>query len=203
MSTRRRLLMAMCLKKPRLPREFQEVEFLESTGTQYIDTGIIPQNHIGIKAKISLSYNIDFNCLISAGETDQQLIFLMGTSISYFKYFAQGNASSFGFSYIINNIHNIEITKNGNILINGRIYASSEYQEPISSNLYLLRRTDGTQWFYGKLYSCKIYDNDVIVRNYVPCYRKSDDVAGLYDLVNDVFYTNAGTGQFIVGGDVR
>ena len=127
----------------------------------------------------------------------------MGASLTFFKYFAQGPASNFEFSYIINTKHNIEITKNGNILINGHLYTGSKYKEPISSNLYLLRRANGTQWFYGKLYSCQIYDNNVIVRNYVPCYRKSDGVAGFYDLVNGVFYTNAGTGQFIIGGIVR
>ncbi len=37
----------------------------------------------------------------------------------------------------------------------------------------------------------------------IPCYRISDKVAGMYDLVNDVFYTNNGTGTFVVGGDVQ
>ena len=48
----------------------------------------------------------------------------------------------------------------------------------------------------AKLYSCKIWDNDVLIRDFVPCYRKSDNVIWLYDMVNDVFYTNAGTGSF-------
>lgn len=37
----------------------------------------------------------------------------------------------------------------------------------------------------------------------IPCYRISDKVAGMYDLVNDVFHTNKGTGTFVVGGDVQ
>jgi len=37
----------------------------------------------------------------------------------------------------------------------------------------------------------------------IPCYRIADKVAGMYDLVNDVFYTNSGTGTFVVGGDVQ
>lgn len=37
----------------------------------------------------------------------------------------------------------------------------------------------------------------------IPCYRTADKVAGMYDLVNDVFYTNKGTGTFVVGGDVQ
>lgn len=36
----------------------------------------------------------------------------------------------------------------------------------------------------------------------VPCYRKADTVIGFYDVVNDVFYTNEGTGTFVKGPDV-
>ena len=36
----------------------------------------------------------------------------------------------------------------------------------------------------------------------VPCCRKSDDVRGMYDLVNDVFYENKGTGNFEKGNDI-
>ena len=53
-----------------------------------------------------------------------------------------------------------------------------------------------------KIYYQKIWNNDVLIRNFIPCYRKSDDKPGMYDTVNDTFYTNAGTGEFVVGGDV-
>ena len=32
-----------------------------------------------------------------------------------------------------------------------------------------------------------------------PCIRKSDGAPGMYDIVNDVFYTNSGTGTFTTG----
>ena len=51
----------------------------------------------------------------------------------------------------------------------------------------------------GKIYYFKIYVNNVLVRNFVPAKRKSDNVLGLYDLVNNAFYTNAGTGTFTAG----
>ena len=50
--------------------------------------------------------------------------------------------------------------------------------------------------------SIKIYEQNVLVRNYIPCYRKADNVIGLYDKVNGVFYTNAGSGTFLKGSDV-
>jgi len=39
--------------------------------------------------------------------------------------------------------------------------------------------------------------------NLVPCYHKTDNVAGMYDLATSTFLTNNGTGTFIVGPDVN
>ena len=54
-----------------------------------------------------------------------------------------------------------------------------------------------------QLYGCKIWDDDILVRNFVPCYRVSDNKPGLYDLVNDEFLTNSGTGEFTLGPEVE
>lgn len=39
------------------------------------------------------------------------------------------------------------------------------------------------------------------VRRMYPCYRLSDNVAGMYDKLSDTFYTNSGSGSFTVGPD--
>jgi len=52
-----------------------------------------------------------------------------------------------------------------------------------------------------RLYYCRIYDGDMLVRNFVPCRRNSDGVLGVYDRVNDVFYANAGSDTFTAGSE--
>lgn len=52
----------------------------------------------------------------------------------------------------------------------------------------------------GKIYSCKIYNNDTLVRNFIPVKRNSDDVICLYDKVTRAYFLNQGTGNFISGG---
>ena len=52
------------------------------------------------------------------------------------------------------------------------------------------------------IYECAIWDNNILLKKFIPCYRKSDDVIGMYDVVNGVFYTNAGTGTFTKGNDI-
>ena len=53
----------------------------------------------------------------------------------------------------------------------------------------------------ARIYSCKIYSNSALIRQFVPCKNSSGEV-GLYDEVNNVFYGNAGTGVFIAGPEV-
>ena len=45
----------------------------------------------------------------------------------------------------------------------------------------------------GKLYSCQVYDNGTLVRDFIPALRLTDNEPGLYDDVNGVFYTSAYT----------
>lgn len=49
----------------------------------------------------------------------------------------------------------------------------------------------------------KIEQNGILVRNFIPCYRRADKLAGMYDIVGNVFYTNAGSGSFTIGPDVN
>lgn len=55
---------------------------------------------------------------------------------------------------------------------------------------------------YMKLYKAKCIIDNTLVRDFIPCYRKSDNEIGLYDLVNNTFYTNSGTGTFLKGNDI-
>ena len=52
------------------------------------------------------------------------------------------------------------------------------------------------------LYTFKVYQDGVLVRDYVPCYIKATNEVGLYDLVTKEFYHNLGSVPFIAGGNV-
>ena len=63
--------------------------------------------------------------------------------------------------------------------------------------------TGGAIW-KGKMFDFKVYDNGTLIRDLVPCKRDSDNMAGCYDLVNDVFYypPNYSTYQLTPGPEV-
>ena len=135
---------------------------------------------------------------------------MQGNQLSFVKssstyQFVSGNSSVSSQSWD-NKLHLIYANKNKLYIDNEEIYTAST--EPIISqnNVYLFAtNTTGTVGFGGgslKMYYFKIWNNDTLVRDYIPCYRTSDGVIGLYDLVENKFYTNSGTGNFSKGSDL-
>ena len=53
----------------------------------------------------------------------------------------------------------------------------------------------------GRFWHCKIWRGGELIRNYVPCVRKSDSKAGFYDLVNGTFNPSIGSAEFVAGMD--
>ena len=72
------------------------------------------------------------------------------------------------------------------------------YQASSDSSITL----SNSNWAYYKVFSCKIYDNDILARNFLPA-KNSSGTLGLYDTVNSTFYTNAGTGTFTAGPNIN
>ena len=196
----------------KIPSIYQEVEYIESTGSQYIDTGVL--NKGALKSKITFVYTD----LSSQQKGNLFGIYDTTTGDRSYINLTSGNKWQFGYgngnyyfvsnnSPIINTKYELEgiwastqqkLTINGNVMYSG----SETITKSDAVSAYLFG-TNGTN-FHGclKLYSCIIFDGENIIRNFIPCYRKSDGEIGLYDIVNGVFYTNEGTGTFVKGQNV-
>ena len=58
-----------------------------------------------------------------------------------------------------------------------------------------------TQLLLGKIYRFKFWQHGVLVRDMLPCTRDSDNAVGMYDIVNNSFYTSA-TATPLIAGEV-
>lgn len=102
-----------------------------------------------------------------------------------------------------------EIVQSRSTLLIDEVFQTSvslvSYNTELNMFIFALNKegVPNEQYACARLYDMKIYDNEDLVRDFVPCYRKSDNVIGLYDKVNRQFYTNAGTGIFSKGDDVQ
>ena len=210
----------------RVPYDYQEVEYLESNGSQYIDTLISTDSIGGMQAKIMVvsaeysTYKWSFggssgNKAEAYYATDGFGMILPPNGEVYFQINTRGyNLSS---TYTIGYVGDFSLLLSNS----GTTYSFSVppavpspitvQAEPIACtrNFYLftMNFADGVNLSTtnrNRFYSCEITNRqNQIVSNLIPCYRKADSVAGMYDNVNHRFLTNQGTGTFIVGSDVN
>ena len=189
-----------------LPSQYQQVEYIESTGTQYIDTGVIP--------KATLNGEFDLMSIDGGypfGSTNGQNIDYWGMNFNkgngtFQLYFGTGSYPLVS-SWQINMRYKISIINKKFYCDNNFLYDFSQTSNGFNFNtnksIYLFGLNyNGVAYSKFRFYAAKFYDDNVLIRNFIPCYRRSDNKPGLYDLVNNEFYTNQGTGDFIKGDDV-
>ena len=200
-------------KNKNLPNTYQEVEYIESSGTQYINTGYKPTTeNMVVECKFKLPNAINSLSLFGSNASSYPYFLTPYHSDGYgdkvFKHWVGTNGGLIAIA--LNEINNVKYTINNGTLTcnyNGS-QTSGSYPGSIQSgyNIYIFGKNNAGSSAERSngytLYSFKLYDNNTLVRDFVPCYRKSDNVIGLFDLVNKVFYTNAGSGTFTKGNDV-
>ncbi|MBQ9430549.1 MAG: hypothetical protein IJU44_03255 [Kiritimatiellae bacterium] len=114
-------------------------------------------------------------------------------------YNGYGNQGGGGGSPIPNGRHTVSVDRRF-------VLADEETRRTFSANTFQLeyplflfgQNRKGTPAFNGNdilCYSCQIYDNGEKVRDFIPCYRNGDNVAGLMDVVNGTFYQRQGGGS--------
>ena len=193
-----------------LPDGYTQVDYIESSGTQYIDTGYKPSHNTSVEFESIVTQTGSSSGFCGArtavsGSNDDKYVFIASyannNDVSYqFNFGSTSSVLSLDVSYLQKNLYLVNKNK---LYINNELKSFRSlvtFSTPY--NLYLMAiNTANTASLYAKckLYYCKIYDDENLVRNFIPCYRNSDNEVGLYDLVNNVFYTNQGTDVFTYG----
>lgn len=186
-----------------LPTEYQEVEYIESTGTQYIDTGYCATANTKVLTDVKvLSVPARNAWLFGSRNSDvtsrYELIWLDSEKVYRFYY----GTNNYTFSGVPSTGELAITTASTGATINGVSVTPAAATISSTNSIYIFSCHGGTasnETSYMRLFSFKIYEGNTLMRDFVPCYRKSDNAVGLYDLVNGVFYTNAGTGDFAKG----
>ncbi len=185
-----------------LPAGYTQVEYIESSGTQYIDTGFMPNQDTRVVVDIKiLDSQTTEGHICSVVDSSFYTLFFDPTQPGWYgSRYANGGVRTFPSNF--NNRNRVLIEKDKNITKIGNVSITetkSAFQSTRNLPIFC-RNANGTlnAHLKAKLYSCKIYDNGALIRDFVPC-RNSSGVVGLYDLVGKRFYQNAGTGTFIAG----
>lgn len=191
-----------------LPSGYKRLEYIQSSGTQYIDTGFKPNNNTKVVIDFELTENtgkhqIIFGARSSSSSGQYVLGFTGHRSPAVWRSDFGNNQVTFSSNLTWSGNHNA--TKNGNIctLDAESVTNTASTFESTANLLICAGNTGGSVDNYtkAKVYSCKIYDNGTLARDFIPCKNTSATI-GLWDDANSAFYGNAGTGTFTAGPEV-
>ncbi len=207
------------LKKDPLPEEYQMLDYAACSNSTmdaqtFIDTGVIPTNQTRFYLDFACTsgFRVKDTWFFGCFDRDKHMYMEVGFHQS------QGNPAHFytatGVQYSQTEdsaLRTVAWFKPGNyyyadVLHGRKLYA---FEEPVEQHLFLFSRQHmdreiaGTHDIFGhydlNIYACRIWQDGVPVRDYVPCLRLEDGRVGMYDLVEGRVYFSDGTEELLPG----
>lgn len=183
-----------------------ELEYIESTGTQWIRTGIFPDDNT-IKCEVKIAYSSTSTGQLMGSGTSGGARFNFGIESRKFRF-------GFGGSWFDANSEvstpdtkpHVFIldanTKTG--YIDGVPQTTTNNYTATGSHVFMLfargasNSAEGGNRTKGKLYYVKLWNKGKLVRDLIPVIDE-EGIACMYDKVSEGYFYNQGTGEFIVG----
>ncbi len=184
-----------------------EVEYLESSGGQYIDTGIVPDFNTTLKA------TYEFCSLISSG--NDMLAGVRTTSAQGTRYYPIAlDGTLLKERYVLSTTvrrkehlvparHEIVFNDENHKVFVDNVEIGSFGTDLTSSTrtcwLFGGNSEGSAHWFAaGRIYECQILTNNVLARSFKPVVDGNGE-ACMFDEVEQKLYRNGGTGSFTAG----
>lgn len=178
-----------------VPTGYTEVEYLESSGTQYIDTGYVFKTKPLVRTNVFIMTTSDLDIMGTASAVAGCFIVDYANESIYYRY---GSSSSVKATSLVGAGEWIEAEYGPQLIENGDIRMTvSTWDFSGNSQPFMLFR--GRNYAQVRIKETEMYDDDVLVRHFVPCIRDADGVPGMFDTVENQFYVNQGTGAFETG----
>lgn len=185
-------------EKKILDDEYQQVKYLKSTGVQYIDTEYVYK----ISPKIESYYSLDTQQDLDVFGVDSasSTCFIVDFGVYNTLYYRYGSSS-------YTQVHGVSRANSGffkwsfskDVFCNDKLILSGSGNFNFASNsksLYLFR---GRSYAIASIGKTKIYDNDILVRDFIPALDKNG-VPCMYDNITKKSYYNKGTGNDFLYG---
>lgn len=186
------------LQYSQLPADYTHLEYIQSNGSQYIDTHYIPTVYTTVALK--LNPQVIQDSAIFGSEWALNGFFLMFYDAK-FRWHSSDAANSATIT------ENMDYTVKADVSgfdVNGTPYASTE-GAPVARPIRIFSTTvpgggsSSNRKGSFKLYYFSAYESGRLMLCMVPVKRNSDNALGMYDILGGEFYGNGGTGDFTAG----
>ena len=181
-----------------LPTGYTRLNYIQSNGNQYIDTGYVPTQATSAKLKLN-PQNVQESAILGSSWA-MNGFFLM----FYGARFRWHSGSAVDSTTITVDTDYVVEVSNTKLVVDGTAYnvtPGGVAQSAIRLFSTTVPGGSGASNTKGsfKLYSCEIYESGTREMALIPAKRNQDDAVGLYDIVGGAFYANGGSGSFTAG----
>lgn len=190
-----------------VPNEYQEVEFLSSTGTQYITLGNTSRGLNGAIADFQRTADNAGSAVFGGRDNNTGTGFIFIRSGGSARFVAQPGSNLYITTDLLGRHYlKMGLINSSKLEFDGEVVGTMTTTYAQNTNMRVFAEYCGgigmQGYSYERIYYIAFYRGDDLAFELYPCYRKSDSVAGMYDTVSGTFFTNAGSGTFTVGPDV-
>ena len=182
--------------KKGLPAGYERLDYIEATGTQYIDTGITMKTSTTIDCRFEVIDKVN-DYLFGQEQNSGSMMYsgLYNANVYEYGWDVYGFPTA-DYIYMTQRIDGTTLITNIN---------NSSFSMPINTTLpsYTTKifKCNSNRYYTGKarVFFFVIKENGNPVIELYPCRRTSDSAIGMYDIIGDKFYPNLGTGTFGYG----
>lgn len=174
-----------------------EIEYLESTGTQWIDTGVMPDNGNDISLDILVTKVSKYQCLIGMNIGGFGCLQVESEDLSLRQFNRGVNGKPFDYNVKFNVSYSID-NNSVNYSINGSTgnYAFVYYAE----SLKLLCSESLSYFAFARIFSFSVKKNGELILDLIPV--RKGNIGYMYDRISGQLFGNQGTGEFVLGPDI-
>ena len=189
--------------------KYQRVEYIQSSWTQYIHTSIIATDSTWLYLKVSSQNVVNDSVYLGSNDNNtdswSKKFWLWNSSSTNYFWFNDWLPAKYSWQRPPISVNTIVELENN--------FMNSRLMKKDWNNIYTISQTLTWNWYpinifwhnwwwtaqyfsSIKLYNLKVSNWSSVAYNFVPCYRKSDNVIWLLDIVNKQFYSNAWSWTF-------
>ena len=181
---------------------FRKLEYIETSGTQYLVTDITINNSMKLIFKYKPMKITGGQCLF--GTTNNDKIYIYGSGFNSHGYECGGEL--FGPSISITSSVTSEdvtltITSNQVLYKSDKLNVTKSYSSATNNGvLQICNNNRYNEKGSFRLYAVEVYENDELTHNLLPTMNLVTNEIGLFDYITEKMYANSGSGEFIKGG---
>lgn len=181
-----------------LPSGYTQLEYIESSGMQYVDTGAKPDQTYTLEVQFQTAQTSAGGIAVSDENWQSNGFGIWCNAVAF------GNQTSQDVTLNGSEVITAKLSQAG-LVVNGEtVWTPTAATFTAAANMTLMalnRNGSISERCSGRLYYAKLTSSGTLIRDFLPC-KNAYGAVGLYDTVGAKFYANAGTGTFTAGPEV-